>query len=318
MATLNTTLKQFIATATANADFQAFCTMIHNFFGTTCGFVQTSDTGQINTATVSYPGSNNTDAGSEFWNFSDSLQSTYPVTLKITYGRAGDANSMRLTFTVGMCLTNGSGIFMGNTAGSVVMQVGATGTRTVADTTAYRVSGSGAGGRAVLALFYDTVSTPRGNLFCIERTKNSDGTDNGDGLFAYHTNHTIAANSNSAFYALSFDRIFGGNFIRGDSWAMVYYGQNMATWGHTARADNDANSTLVNGKVYAFPMFGLHPGWKYPFMNMLNYCLYDFPTDYSTVSLPFYGSNHTYLPLGIGAVNTFPVNSNGTPMIRFE
>jgi len=51
-----------------------------------CGLVKTSDTGQIDWATVTRPGASHTAAGYEIYRFNDSLQATKPVLIKVEYG----------------------------------------------------------------------------------------------------------------------------------------------------------------------------------------------------------------------------------------
>jgi len=317
MGTLNTTSKQFIVTASANADFQAIVTLWHNFFGTTCGFTQAADSGQINPATVAFPGSNNTDAGQEVWYFNDSLHSTYPVAIRVVYGRGSDANNWRVTISVSLSVTNGSLTFLGTESGTVTINFATAGTRTNADTTAYRVVGSGASGRAVIAWFPDTVSTPRGTIFAIERTKNSDGTDNGDGVVIPYFASMATTNPNG----LTFDRLgvytpawrTGSGGTANNMMNMLLSSTSLVT----PRSIADTGSTLASGKVYAFPFFPTRPGWKYPLMSFLNYFTADFPVDFSTVTIPFYGSNHTYLPLSPSGVLNVG-GSNWPLLIRYE
>lgn len=76
------------------------------------GLVQTSDTGQINWATVNRAAANN-NAGYEIWRFNDAVQGTSPIFLRIDYGTAASsANAPNIKITVGTG-SNGSGTITG-------------------------------------------------------------------------------------------------------------------------------------------------------------------------------------------------------------
>lgn len=81
-----------------------------------CGLVQTSDTGQISSATATVPGNSNTDAGYQIWRFSDSVQGTYPIFLRIVYG-SGAVNNGHFRFTIRIGTgSDGSGTLTGQTS----------------------------------------------------------------------------------------------------------------------------------------------------------------------------------------------------------
>ena len=80
------------------------------------GLTQTADTGQINTSTVTRAASN-TSAGYTIWRFSDTLQSTSPVFLKLEFGSGSSGNTypqMWVSISTG---TNGTGT-LSNLAGA--------------------------------------------------------------------------------------------------------------------------------------------------------------------------------------------------------
>ena len=80
------------------------------------GLTQTADTGQINTSTVTRAASN-TAAGYTIWRFSDTLQSTSPVFLKLEFGSGSTGNTypqMWVSISTG---TNGTGT-LNNLAGA--------------------------------------------------------------------------------------------------------------------------------------------------------------------------------------------------------
>lgn len=305
MATLNTTLKQFIVTASANADFRAIAQIWHDFFGTTCGFVQGSDTGQVNLATVNFPGANNTDGGFEIWKFNDSLQATFPVYFKIAYGRGADANSWRVTMIFSMAGTDGAGNFVGTSSAVATWNYSNTGTRTNADTTAYKIVGSGDTGRFVICFFPNVQSTPFGRVLCIERTRDSTGAYTGEGILGVTSVGNDANNSNGGWFQFGFNPGYQPSWkqsnANGDgiiNYIKSIAGGNNGYVGSTPRSNADNLSTLSGGKVWAFPFFPGRPGWMYPLTSVMSIAMGDFPVDYSTVSLTFYGGTHTYMPLG--------------------
>lgn len=83
-----------------------------------CGLVRTSDTGQIDPATAIRTA--NSIAGYSMWRFSDALQGTAPVFIKVEYGTTTSVGYPRAIYSVGTG-TNGSGALVGLsiTTGSV-------------------------------------------------------------------------------------------------------------------------------------------------------------------------------------------------------
>lgn len=93
-----------------DADFRTWITEFSNAL-TSVGLIQTSDTGQINKATVVRVTGNN-DAGYEIFRFADLLQSTSPVFIRVMYGSAGTNTIPRLRIQIGTA-TDGAGNLTG-------------------------------------------------------------------------------------------------------------------------------------------------------------------------------------------------------------
>lgn len=170
------------------------------------GAVQTTDTGQIDWTTAvrgsqGYTGSNfPTSWGYEIYRLSDSLQATKPVFIKIEYGAQNQGNNLSWLFgiivTVGTG-TNGAGTLTGVVGTRRVVMSnnpnsnGFTPTPASAPTRCYYcIDGSS----FTFALGIDSVppTTVNGTPYslpivvAVERTRNLDGTANGDGVvFAY-------------------------------------------------------------------------------------------------------------------------------------
>jgi hypothetical protein len=92
---------------TTDAGFRAWVSSIITQLAAV-GLTQTSDTGQINTSTVTRPGSGNTSAGYTIWQFNDSLQGTSPIYFKLEFGSGSAAANPQMWVTVGTG-TNGAG-----------------------------------------------------------------------------------------------------------------------------------------------------------------------------------------------------------------
>lgn len=78
------------------------------------GFVQTTDTGQINLATVLRPGGAQTVAGYEIFRFNDGLQANRPLFLRVDYATSNfGTNTFTPRVQIGTS-TNGAGALAGN------------------------------------------------------------------------------------------------------------------------------------------------------------------------------------------------------------
>lgn len=109
MATDTQTLT--LSATITDAEFRAISQFIANTLEAG-GVIKTSDTGQINLTTATFPGANNTAAGYEIRRFSDSLQATAPIYIKIEYARGGGANFYDWFVTMGTG-SDGSGNITG-------------------------------------------------------------------------------------------------------------------------------------------------------------------------------------------------------------
>jgi hypothetical protein len=96
---------------TSDAGFRAWVAEIITQLVTTCGVTQTTDTGQINTSTVTRPAIN-TAGGYVILKFNDTLQATAPVFIKLEFGTANAAANPNMWITVGTG-SNGSGTITG-------------------------------------------------------------------------------------------------------------------------------------------------------------------------------------------------------------
>ena len=78
------------------------------------GLTQTSDTGQVDTATVTRSGSVNTATGYAIFRFNDSAHSTTPIFIKLEFGTGNPVTQTSMWITIGSS-TDGAGTITGTT-----------------------------------------------------------------------------------------------------------------------------------------------------------------------------------------------------------
>lgn len=151
------------------------------------GLVKTSDTGQIDWATVTTPAGINTYQGYEIWRLNDTLQATAPVYIKIQYGEgsAVDGPGIRVQFGTG---SNGSGTLTGNVSTARDAEGNA-------QAGACIVVGSGDSSRFCFAGGW-TAGSGLGLCFTFERTKDALGADTALGMM--WSAHSTGNASNTA------------------------------------------------------------------------------------------------------------------------
>lgn len=144
---------------------------------TSCGIIKTGDTGQIDWATVVRAAAN-TSTGYEIRQFTDSLQSSAALFLKIEYGQ-DTSNRPTLWFTFGRG-SNGTGTLTGVT--TTRQNIGSA----VASASPSACIISGNGNRFCLALWFMLSN----GLVCIscERVKDSSGNDTPEGILINYFN----------------------------------------------------------------------------------------------------------------------------------
>lgn len=236
----------------------------------TFGLSKTTDTGQINWATVSGTSSNDTAQGYEIRTFTDSLTSTINFFFKFEYGcGANSAASMWITVGTG---SNGAGTLTG--------QVG---TRSQfgndQDFTSQNCYLAGSNNYLTMALF-DGPNTTENCVMSIERTKDNNGNDTTAGCIMW-----VCANRNG---------IFNNQVIPATG---VVNTVNL--WWSAALSYNSLTSpTMSQGTNIGvaipqpFNFFPYNPGY-----GVLLYQSTDIGA-YSQVSLPMYSGSHNYLAIG--------------------
>lgn len=253
------------------------------------GLVKTSDTGQINWASVTRPGSAGY-AGYEVWRFNDTSQSTQPIFLKIQYGTASSTSNGQMSLQAGQG-SDGSG--------------GLTGSLSPVRTPAQnQMSGSlpllvtgGAG--------YVAVATPPAggnNLrFGVERLRTSAGAASDRGVVMY-TN-----------------AVSNGNYV--DVWATSWTASNILpiSWPNRGGAVRSGNSVFFSG---ATPQSGLsHLEFTAPIESTLMFggISLELGGYGDTFAVPRWdGSTHTYICTGWGYCDTTGLNTTSYHYMLWE
>lgn len=154
------------------------------------GFTKTADTGQINWTTVLAPTGAAEIMGYEIRQFTDALQATNPVIVKLEYGSSATSSQRPgIRITVGSA-SDGAGTLTGDVSSYFYIS------STAGSATEYPSYISSDGGRINLALWIS--SSTNSNAFWIERFKDSDGTPNANGVnifSSYSTNGRSASSS---------------------------------------------------------------------------------------------------------------------------
>lgn len=169
---VSNTLKPSNSTA---ALFRAWSKFVRDGF-TDGGWVQTSDTGQIDFATVSAPAAINTKQGYVILRMDDVLQAAHPVFVRLDFGSAGATNNVSIWITAGSG-SDGAGAITGVWITDRRFTLGSS---SASGTFFSHVSADT--NHAAVALFYDTAAGAHALHFAMERAKDTSGEDDGTGF----------------------------------------------------------------------------------------------------------------------------------------
>ena len=238
------------------------------------GWVQTSDTGQVNWATVTYPTTTWTSRGYEIWRMNDSLQSTYPVFAKIEYGSAGTATIPWIRLTIGTG-SDGAGNITGIIFSAMPIYYGNT-------TTASACYASGSTNRIAVHMFK---AASQHWSFAIERTHDASGGDSNVGVMVFIQYGALTWQSHQC------------NFTGSNP-------QRYAAWNHSQAPPSGSGAQAPD--IHVYPVRCWTPGESFPSLNYVAYVVSDY-ADGSTYSITGYdGVSRTYLCFN----TTYPGNIN--------
>jgi len=248
------------------------------------GWVQTSDTGQVNWITVTAPTLTNTAQGYEVWRMNDTLQATVPVFIKIEYGSGASAGVPSLWLTIGTG-SNGTG----SITGILLDRTQITSSATTA--TAYTCYISATTAR-LMAFMWGNGSLSYSLAFSIERTHDASGADDSAGLMVLWTS---TSSKNSRY--LPFTGIIPPAF---------------AAWNVTVPpSGGGAQSPDIN----VYPVRFWTPGESYPAFGAVAYVSTDF-TALSQIAVVSYDNvSRTYL---CAATNSPAVAYGGTGHVAWR
>lgn len=245
------------------------------------GLTVTGDTGQINAATVAKPAAINTAQGYDIFRFSDTLQATRPIYIKVEYGSgASVATRPGIWVTVGTG-SNGSGTLTGQVGARV--QVAAASNAAAGNTLPAYFSGAQAAGDARINCAINVnLGTPSVNYifgFAVERLLDASGTPTGDGIFTYMYGPS-GANFNSI------------QIIPTPAGSIPAAGQIP----HVVALENGGGATSFGGDVTMSPIIA-PMGKVYVQSCILAYKSADIGGG-SAVTCSIFGASHTYMPWG--------------------
>lgn len=288
-------------TLSSDAIFRGWAQFIHDALTTTSGWVDTAATGEVNLATMTAPGANNTYAGFKVYRMADSLQATYPCYLKVEYGRGNGVNYPSVRLSVG-AVHDGSGNLTGTQAINAEVCGGNT-----SSASALNCFASGGTGRFMVAMFADNAGAMYSFAFGVERTKDATGADDGTGLVFYHAGHQ----NNTMRARLQVIPPAGGLPPTETRWMMPF-----SRTGASAIYD----SKVGLGLLIPFAGQALRPVLGCGYLNPT-----DAPAYASTISSTVYGTATTYLALGTAsAFNQLLEPADGGPanigrlLMRYE
>lgn len=276
------------------------------------GWLATSDTGQINWATVAKPASASSSGvwqGYEIWKSDDGVATMF---IKIEYGSrptgdngfsTGDAATPGLAITIGSG-SNGSGTLTGL---GTRFFAGITNTGLAAT---YNCIFSGSTSRIGVYMWNSAGGVNSGSGayqmgFFLERTKAADGTDTADGMLLYvkaHTGSTTSITLSNFGWVTAYLPFSGSEeFIRYGYQGNPGYGVSTGGGFQGPKPTPDLSSGVLGSKLYLWPCVPQKYTTLNPGFTFLLYFNGDFAVN-TTGSISVYGGNHTYYFLGSGAL----------------
>lgn len=263
-------------TQTTDAQFRAWGSSV----GTTLaslGLVRTSDTGQINWATVLTPSGANQSRGYEIFRFDDALQATAPVYIKLEYG----AGSVSAGYP-GMWITVGTGTDgAGNLTGQISLRFGLNAGGSTASNYSSRYACSS---NRLAVIFWQSSAGAYNMGFSVERSHASDGNDTADGILI-----TVQYQTGSA--ATQYVPMVG---------TVPSYQQK---WNSTLPPTFGTGA--YGADIYLYPVRAWGLGESCASLCFFNYFNADLTANNPTPATLWDGSSHSIYPTGITNSATF-------------
>jgi hypothetical protein len=285
----NTNSTSTVLDHTSDAGFRAWVAEIITILATNLTLTQTADTGQINTTTVTRPATN-TAAGFAIFRFNDTLQSTAPIFIKISFGTGSVATSPMFQVQIGSG-SNGSGTLTGpvTVAQAACCESNDAPTSTI---TPFITRACYNATQGVLWLQWklnadgNTNHTAGGFMIC--RSNDTSGAPTGDAVMLYTNNNTTSGQTTQAIL-MAMSNLTGIAYTTGGSPFV-----SPPNWGFMPFS---ANATLVGGNTQVGMVFQFTP-----VMGVCNWAALALVGEFavgSTASLTLVGATaHTYISVG--------------------
>lgn len=263
------------------AGVRAFGSSISNAIQAT-GLTKTANTGQVDWTTVTAA----TTLGSEIYQFNDTLQSTAPVFLKVTYTMAVDGTSSPAwpyisTIQLGRA-TNGDTTFTSGVTVSLNFNATLGNTNTGTGNWTWRFCYNAAMGFFGLMQWDDpsitTTTGPRNSMF-FSRVCDDTGNPTASGVFMQAIGAAVTS-TNGSNQLLSYDT------------------DTQTTYSNGAVPGINTASTLITGTTAQFLRQTVACPTVRTVPQVLYYAAADIPRG-TTVTLSPYGSSHTYVTAGV-------------------
>lgn len=285
------------------ANFKAWAMAISNAFST-FGWVQTTDTGQVNWSTIS-----SVPSGTpvfEVWKANDAQAATMPIFVLVRYGLS--PTQPQLTITVGTG-SNGAGVITGQIVTGAPWTI--TAITTNQGSTLFPSYFSGDAGEFRMWMWANPTATPAvGTMFGIERSKDGSGNKTA-GYFTVFS----ASQGTAGFGAGSFQQTISASGVGNRDNGII-----------TPALTNLSATGSAFGTVAALPVFPMLGLVGNPMLGLMSAVATDVAVNSIVTVTSMYGTTHTYIALGGTANSNISAsfglrNAAGTPMtglLRYE
>ena len=294
----------------SNAAFQAWVSEVISNLVTTCGLTQTTDTGQINTSTVTIPTAQDTSAGYVILRFNDALQTATPtspnttasVFVKLEFGTgANSVTNPNMWITVGTG-SDGAGTLTGvvGTRMTICQNTSSLASTTTSYKSYYMYNSTlGVAGmvfKVGAASINGNAITQSYGGFYIFRSNDSSGNPTGDSINVIALNGTYST-GDVFMNCISF--ISGLTYI-GTIWSIL----------PLSAAGVSGYTSNYNGNTQVFPIFYQTPYYSISAFGAIG-STFDFSVG-GTFTMTLMGStSHTFLSAG-QMFGSYYVNNSST------
>lgn len=239
------------------------------------GWTQAADTGQLSSATATWPGVANTIAGYQIWYLDDALHATYPIYVRWGFGQGATSARVIVNYQVGYA-TSGANALTGWTNTAQYLVDGSASSSNALAATGINFGSSGEG--------YAWFVHGRGNwsgaqpTFCLQREF-----DPADGSIKNNGNWSIIANQ---------------VLVQVQGYSVVRSSATVFTWqADTCMVPLGATMSATAGQLELFRHYVKHPAIT-PVGSTCTYFAGEIQTD-TTFAADICGNTRTFLATGV-------------------